>query len=103
MALAAALDAAAEQRFSDMNLVSVNSVLKVINAGSSSADAIRKAVQELDDYQHDTLMKVLYVGMAKDFKQSSTYFKWHAALYEIAGAGTIVRVIADKPPKVAPV
>eukprot|EP00672_Neobodo_designis_P022452 CAMPEP_0174850040 /NCGR_PEP_ID=MMETSP1114-20130205/18756_1 /TAXON_ID=312471 /ORGANISM="Neobodo designis, Strain CCAP 1951/1" /LENGTH=102 /DNA_ID=CAMNT_0016084463 /DNA_START=37 /DNA_END=345 /DNA_ORIENTATION=+ len=97
--LVAALDAAAEQHFSDMTLVTVRDALKEVQSSPSEA-AATKAVAELTPAQQDTLMKVIYVGLAKDHKNSSVYFRWHAALYEAAGAGAIVRVIADKPPKV---
>jgi hypothetical protein len=98
--LAAALDGAVEQHFSDMSLVTVRDVLKEMQ-GSPTEAAATKIVAELDATQQDTLMKAVYVGLAKDHKNSSVYFRWHAALYEAAGPGAIVRVIADKPPKVA--
>lgn len=99
MALARSLDEVANQRFPEMTMVTVRNALKEIQ-GTSDAAAIGSEVAKLTTEQRDTLMKVVYVGLGKDFKNSSTYFKWHSAAYGAGGAGSIIRVITDKEPKV---
>jgi hypothetical protein len=101
MALARSLDEVAPQRFPAMTMVTVRGALKEIQAISDVA-AIGAEIAKLTTDQRDTLMKVLYVGLGKDFKNSSTYFKWHAAAYGAGGAGSIIRVITDKEPKIDP-
>jgi hypothetical protein len=100
MALSGYLDAAVDQHFADMTLTSLRDVLKEVQANGTEA-AIAKELERLSPAQMDTLMKAVYIGLAKDSKNSSIYFRWHNALFKTAGSGSIVRVIADKPPKVA--
>lgn len=101
MALREQLDRVAPVRFPDMTMVNARDALREIQAAPNET-VITKEVEGLSDAQRDTLMKVVYVGLANDYKNSSVYFKWHAALFAAAGPGSIVRVMTDKAPKLPP-
>ncbi|KAG0165532.1 hypothetical protein DFQ28_008579 [Apophysomyces sp. BC1034] len=54
-------------------------------------------VQSLSIDQQDILMKYLYAGMAKpELYNASVLLTWHEKLTEVAGTGSIVRVMTDK-------
>ena len=60
-------------------------------------EGIAAAVEGLGADKQDVLMRVLYRGLALgDAGVSSTLFKWHEALAKAAGAGCILRALADK-------
>ena len=96
MALPQLLDAAEYQHFQDMSMVTIRDIIKELQTAPNDA-VVAKEVEALTPTQRDTLMKSVYVGLANDCKNSTTYFKWHAAVYAVGGAGCIVRVISDKP------
>ena len=95
MSLAQALDAVADQHFSDMSSRTVRDTLKEVSKVSGDA-AITKAITNLSQQQQDVLMKVVYVGLSSDPGNSSVYLKWHASLFEVAGPGAIIRTLTDK-------
>lgn len=99
--LAPLLDKHAAVAFDAMTPLSVRDVLKELSAAAGNDAVVGKEVTLLTAAQQDTLMKIIYVGLASDAKQSSAWFKWHAALHQVAGAGAIVRTLTDitaKPP-----
>jgi hypothetical protein len=95
MALPAALDAIAAEKFDQMAMRTVRPVLKELT-GAPNEQIVQKEVERLTPAQRDVLMKVVYVGLANDPASSTAYFRWHAALYTSAGAGSIMRVLTDK-------
>ncbi|KAI8059346.1 actin-related protein ARPC5 [Gongronella butleri] len=76
-------------------LASTQAVVDVLNAFRASD--IASVVKDLGQEQRDVLMKYLYAGMAKpDLFNSSVLLTWHEKLTEVAGTGSIVRVMTDK-------
>jgi hypothetical protein len=100
--LAAALDKLAPLHFPQITFFAARDVVKELTASSASETAIEKCVHGLSSAHQDILMKVLYVALSSDAKNSTVYLKWHGALYAAAGPGAIMRVLTDKPP-MAPV
>ncbi|KAH9578077.1 Actin-related protein 2/3 complex subunit 5 [Trypanosoma melophagium] len=72
-----------------------NIASELVTLGGSDA-AIEQELTALNSQQQDTLMKVLYRCLEHDSKSSSTYFRWHAKLYSLAGVGSITRVLTDR-------
>lgn len=71
-------------------------VLTALNA--IRASEIDKAVENLDQDQIDTLMKYLYKGFENPGEGGSTHLlAWHEKAYAVGGAGSIVRVLTDRP------
>ncbi len=95
MSLVQQLDAIAEQHFSDMSTRTVRDALKEVAKNTADA-AIAKEIGKLTPEQQGSLMKVVYVGLASDPANSAVYLKWHAALFEAAGPGAIIRTLTDK-------
>lgn len=96
-ALAAALEKLVPLHFPQITFFAARDVVKELSASSSEA-AIEKHVNSLSSAHQDVLMKVLYVAMSSDCKNSTLYLKWHSALYTVAGPGAIMRVLTDKVP-----
>jgi hypothetical protein len=96
-ALAAALEKLAPLHFPQITFFAAREVVRELSASSSDA-AIEKHISGLSSAHQDVLMKVLYVALASDSKNSTLYLKWHSALYTAAGPGAIMRVLTDKPP-----
>lgn len=57
---------------------------------------ISRMLEQLSHDDWDLLMKYLYRAMASAGKTSPALLKWHGALSELAGIGSIVRVLTDK-------
>jgi len=101
--LADKLDELSALHFAEMTMVKVRPVATdMMDAGGSDA-VIKGELDKLEPYQVDVLMKAVYVCLANDCKNSAVYFKWHAALHDRGGPGSIVRTLTDKPPKQPPV
>jgi 5,10-methylene-tetrahydrofolate dehydrogenase/methenyl tetrahydrofolate cyclohydrolase len=81
--------------FPQLTFLKAKPVLKDI-AAITSEQAIDKEVKKLSSQEADALMKTLYVGLANDSGNSSVYFKWHAALYQAAGPGTVIRTLTEQ-------
>lgn len=76
-------------------LESTKSVTEVLNMFRASD--IPQVVKSLSTEQQDVLMKYLYAGMGKPEQfNSSVLLTWHEKLTEVAGNGSIVRVMTDK-------
>ena len=60
-----------------------------------SPSDIEPAVGALPADIQDTLMKVIYAGLANPDK-SAGLFTWHAAVVKICGLGCIIRTLVDK-------
>lgn len=95
--LAVALDKLSALHFPQITFFAARDVVKELLATSADA-AMERHVQQLTSDQQDVLMKVLYCALASDPKNSTAFLKWHGALYSVAGPGTIMRVLSDKPP-----
>lgn len=98
MALASAVDKIASLAFPQMTPLSVKDVTKELLALASNDAIIEKELSMMNSAQLDTLMKVIYVCLKGDYKNSTIYLKWHGLVYEKAGAGSIVRTISEKAP-----
>ena len=96
MSLVQHLDELSAIPFPDLTNLKCRSALTEI-AGMTNDSVIDKEIKKLNAAQSDTLMKVIYVGLANDSKNSNAYFKWHSLLYQNAGVGAIVRTLNDKP------
>lgn len=83
--------------FAQITFFAAREVVKELLA-TSSEQAIERTVQQLTSPQRDVLMKVVYVSLANDSKNSTTFFKWHAAVYKVSGPASIMRVLTDKAP-----
>ncbi|KEG14004.1 ARP2/3 complex subunit [Trypanosoma grayi] len=81
----------------NMTFASVRDIAREVVAAGTSGPAIEQELTTLSSTQQDTLMKVLYCCLKNDCKSSATYFRWHAKLYAIAGSGSIIRVMTEKP------
>ncbi|KAI8093272.1 actin-related protein 2/3 complex subunit 5 [Halteromyces radiatus] len=74
---------------------STQTVVDLLN-GFRATD-IPDTIKNLSSDQRDVLMKYLYAGMAKpEVFNSSVLLTWHEKLTEVAGTGSIVRVMTDK-------
>ncbi|CAO3669102.1 unnamed protein product [Umbelopsis vinacea] len=61
------------------------------------ANDIPTAIKGLDVDQQDVLMKYLYAALAKPEQfNPGMLLSWHEKLTEVAGPGSIVRVMTDK-------
>jgi hypothetical protein len=96
-ALVTALDALSGQHFNVMSSRTCRDALKELAKAPTEA-AIAKEVQRLTPAQLDTLVKVVYVGLAADPSASAVFFKWHAAAFEAGGTGAIIRTLTSKAP-----
>lgn len=99
MAIVAALEGVVSnaRHFDQMNSRVCRDALKELVKVAGSGDAaIGKEIAKLDQQQQDTLMKIVYVGLSSDPSNSAAFLKWHAALFEKAGAGAIIRTLTDK-------
>eukprot|EP01062_Namystynia_karyoxenos_P063252 TRINITY_DN56066_c0_g1_i1.p1 TRINITY_DN56066_c0_g1~~TRINITY_DN56066_c0_g1_i1.p1 ORF type:complete len:107 (+),score=42.49 TRINITY_DN56066_c0_g1_i1:90-410(+) len=67
-------------------------------AKTSDEGAIKGAVEALEPWQHDVLMKFIYKALEDPGRSAATLFKWHDAVVTIAGRGCIVRTLTDRPP-----
>mmetsp|Transcript_39412 Transcript_39412/g.45854 ORF Transcript_39412/g.45854 Transcript_39412/m.45854 type:complete len:112 (+) Transcript_39412:40-375(+) len=95
--LVTALEKIASLHFPQITFFNAREVVKEMLA-TSSEQSIDRSVQQLSSPMRDVLMKVVYVALSSDPKNSTTFFKWHAAIYKAAGPGSILRVVTDKPP-----
>ncbi|PWN45790.1 actin-related protein ARPC5 [Ceraceosorus guamensis] len=69
-------------------------ILEVFNSTKSSD--IASVVKALNVDQQDTLMKFIYKGLGKpELGASAVLLNWHDKLTEVAGTGSIVRVMTD--------
>ncbi|KAJ3139192.1 Actin- protein 2/3 complex subunit 5 [Geranomyces variabilis] len=76
----------------DKNTATVMSAL----AAARSTD-ILSIVKSLDSKQTDVLMKYIYRGMASpELYNSAVLLAWHEKTVEVAGLGSIVRVLTDR-------
>ena len=98
MALASAVDKVAHLHFPQMTPSSVRDVSKELLALANNETVVEKELSLMNSDQLDILMKVIYIGLGSDFKNSASYLKWHAAAYEKTGPGAIVRTLSDKDP-----
>ena len=94
--IGAALDKLAPLHFPQITYLAAKDVVREILTIAGNDTIIERELQRLNEQQLDTMMKVIYVSLNTDSKNSSVYLKWHAAVYAISGPGAIVRVIADK-------
>ena len=71
-------------------------VLKVLLT-IKNAEQVKAAVKQLDNDQKDVLMKYIYRGFEIPSEGSSAHLLlWHEKVFEEAGVGSIVRVLADR-------
>ncbi|KAI8378149.1 actin-related protein 2/3 complex subunit 5 [Choanephora cucurbitarum] len=74
---------------------STKTVTEVLNLFRASD--ISQVVKSLSCDQQDILMKYLYAGLSKpELYNPSVLLTWHEKLTEVAGTGSIVRVMTDK-------
>lgn len=93
------LDKHATVPYNQMTAFTVREVLKEL-AGSGANMSEAMMAQEaklLSSTQLDTLMKIVYVGLGSDSKQSAIWFKWHSAAFQVGGNGVIIRTLTDLP------
>lgn len=57
---------------------------------------MKAAVDSLDIEQLDLLMKYLYRALETGENASAPLFKWHKAIVEKTGAGSIVRALVER-------
>jgi actin related protein 2/3 complex subunit 5 len=70
--------------------------MEALNAAKSATD-ITSIVKAMNDVQLDTLMKYIYKGMAFPSQfNSANLLSWHEKTLEVAGVGSIVRVLTDR-------
>lgn len=98
MALAASIDKIAHLHFPQMTPSAVRDVTKELLAFANNESVVEKELSRMNSEQLDVLMKVIYVGLSGDYKNSAAFLKWHSATYEKAGPGAIVRTLSDKDP-----
>ncbi|CAM0136507.1 arp2/3 complex subunit [Umbelopsis sp. WA50703] len=73
----------------------IKTVIDVLNQFRSTD--IPTAIKGLDVDQQDVLMKYLYAALSKPEQfNSGMLLSWHEKLTEVAGTGSIVRVMTDK-------
>ncbi|CAO3695443.1 unnamed protein product [Umbelopsis ramanniana] len=73
----------------------IKTVVDVLN--QFRANDIPTAIKELNLDQQDVLMKYLYAALSKPEQfNSGMILNWHEKLTEVAGPGSIVRVMTDK-------
>ncbi|TRY63108.1 hypothetical protein TCAL_03913 [Tigriopus californicus] len=71
-------------------------VLKVLLSVKQQSQ-VENLVKQLDNDQRDTLMKYIYRGFETPSEGSSAHLLlWHEKVYEVAGVGSIVRVLSDR-------
>lgn len=95
MSLGDLIDKVASLHFAQMDYFAVRDIVKEISK-ISVEPVIQREIAKLSVGQVDVLMKIVYVALANDCPNSVVYFKWHAALYEVGGAGSIMRTLCDK-------
>jgi actin related protein 2/3 complex subunit 5 len=95
--LAEAVARVAPLHFPQMTFLATKEVHGALLALGTSDAVMEREIGKLSLEHRDVLMKVLYVCLAADTKNSSSYLKWHGAMYEAAGPGSICRVLTDKP------
>ncbi|KAJ2956757.1 hypothetical protein NQZ79_g7418 [Umbelopsis isabellina] len=73
----------------------IKTVIDVLNQFRSTD--IPTAIKGLNVVQQDVLMKYLYAALSKPEQfNSGMLLSWHEKLTEVAGTGSIVRVMTDK-------
>ncbi|TPX56371.1 hypothetical protein PhCBS80983_g04580 [Powellomyces hirtus] len=76
----------------DKNTATVMAALAAAKSGD-----ILNIVKSLDSKQVDILMKYIYRGMASpELYNSAVLLAWHEKATEVAGLGSIVRVLTDR-------
>lgn len=71
-------------------------VLKVLLSVKQQSQ-VETLVKSLDNDQRDTLMKYIYRGFETPSEGSSAHLLlWHEKVFEVAGVGSIVRVLSDR-------
>eukprot|EP00095_Tigriopus_kingsejongensis_P005763 maker-scaffold51_size454968-snap-gene-3.31 protein:Tk05763 transcript:maker-scaffold51_size454968-snap-gene-3.31-mRNA-1 annotation:"actin-related protein 2 3 complex subunit 5" len=71
-------------------------VLKVLLSVKPQSQ-VEALVKQLDNDQRDVLMKYIYRGFEIPSEGSSAHLLlWHEKVYEVAGVGSIVRVLTDR-------
>ena len=64
---------------------------------SVKQNQIDEAVKSLDSDSRDVLMKFIYKGFEVPCKDSSAQLLvWHEKIFNMAGVGSVVRVLVDK-------
>lgn len=99
MALAAAVDKVSSYAFPDMTPTVVKDVTRELLGLAGNDAIIERELSLMSGEQLDVLMKVIYVCLKGDYKNSTTYLKWHGMVYDKAGAGSIIRTISEKSDK----
>ena len=97
MSLGSLLSKYEPEHFSEMTYLTVKDVIKELQ-GITNETVMQNEIKKLAPEQLDVLMKVVYIGLANDCRNSTIYFKWHAAVYEHGSSGCIIRTITDKAP-----
>ena len=78
---------------------SVRDVSKELLGLSGNDAIIERELALMSPEQLDVLMKVIYVCLKGDYKNSTAYLKWHGLVYDKAGAGAIIRTISERSAK----
>ncbi|KAA6386687.1 MAG: hypothetical protein EZS28_017787 [Streblomastix strix] len=69
-------------------------VLAAISGVKDAQTEINSVVEGLQSPQVDALMRAVYVGLEKG-DNCTALLKWHGALYDKGGVGSIVRFMCD--------
>lgn len=64
--------------------------------GSIKDTDIAKTIDGLSDEERQSAMKFVYRGMAIGGQNYTALLKWHGALYDKDGVGSILRTIVDR-------
>ena len=98
MSLATKLEDLSEHRLNDLTMTLCRSISQDLVDGGNE-QVMKNELKRLAPWQLDILMKVIYVCLANDYKNSTAYFKWHSAVHDAGGPGCLVRALSDKMPK----
>jgi len=92
-ALSTALSAAVpkDEKIKNSLTISVCSVLSSIKENE-----ILKNVESLSEEERSNLLKFVYRGMAVGGQNCTQLLKWHAAVVDKDGVGSIMRVLSDR-------
>lgn len=71
-------------------------VLTALEEVKDTAAEMKSVIDGLKLPQLDGLMRAIYIGLETD-KNSQALLKWHAAVLEKSGIGSIVRYMCDRP------
>ncbi|EOR03971.1 Actin-related protein 2/3 complex subunit 5 [Wallemia ichthyophaga EXF-994] len=76
--------------------INTNSIIQILS--STRTNDIEGALKDLQPHHHDNLMKYIYKSMSLPIADSSgnVFLSWHEKLTQVAGTGSIVRVMTDR-------